>query len=543
MASIIDKYQMKDKGLTLERNEPEEAIKYYEELLNHKYFINDFWSYRRLVLMYKKTKEFDKKTDIIKRFFKSGIYCNMHQFLWFRNKLRSLCKKDYITSEEISSLEDYFKTHSIANRQKANTPLPIADRIKKRNSKIVVISEDEYENRQKQYEYEVRCTELNRQKRYREYIDLLNHMIDDLGYKRYSYFQKLCVAYRRLEDYDNELRIINKYMNGESARTKVSDEWFEKRLQNVEAIEKPKTGQLKKENKKSQKKACPIPLQFEDKTSYEIPFNMDEFDLATPPIYEYDSSLNEFENLKRKNILIQYGKLLIGNERIGDAIRHYRYLCNNTYFSNDWYPYRQLAIIYTRTKDYKSNLINIKRLLRSKTYLNRYQHIWFGEKIRQIMLKEEVDEYEIKRWFEYYQSHGALNEKKTNRFLADKFIEANKDTIIVLTDESFTRRQERYALEETGCIYERVGNYELARSHYKKIIEEKEFDSYKFYQRICYCSEKLKDYDCELKAIKAYYANHPGEANKDSDEWFEKRLRKVNAKLNTGYGADDFILD
>lgn len=135
MASIIDKYQMKDKGLTLERNEPEEAIKYYEELLNHEYFINDFWPYRRLVLMYKKTKEFDKKTDIIKRFFKSGIYCNMHQFLWFRNKLRSLCKKDYITSEEISSLEDYFKTHSIANRQKANTPLPIADRIKKETAK------------------------------------------------------------------------------------------------------------------------------------------------------------------------------------------------------------------------------------------------------------------------------------------------------------------------------------------------------------------------------------------------------------------------
>ena len=31
-----------------------------------KYFINDFWPYRRLVLMYKKTKEFDTKTEIIK---------------------------------------------------------------------------------------------------------------------------------------------------------------------------------------------------------------------------------------------------------------------------------------------------------------------------------------------------------------------------------------------------------------------------------------------------------------------------------------------
>lgn len=529
MAGLIDKYEMKDKGLNLERSEPEKAIEYYEELLNHEYFINDFWAYRRLVLMFKKTKKPEKKADIIKRFFKSGIYCNNHQFLWFGNKLRALCEKDYITSDEISSLEDYFKTHSIAGKQKANTPLPIADRIRKRKGEIVVISEEEYEKRQKQYEYEARCSELNRQKRYEEYIDLLNHMIDDLGYRRYSYFQKLCVAYRRLKDYDNELRIISKYMNGESAQTKVSDEWFEKRLHDVELIKKPE-----------KEKASPIPSEFDEKTAYEIPFNRDEFNLDTPPIHEYDSTLDEFENLKRKNILIQYGKMLVQNKRTGDAVRHYRYLCNNTYFSNDWYPYRQLAIIYAQTKDYQSNLINIKRLLRSKTYLNRYQHIWFGEKIRQIMEKEDVDEYEIGRWFEYYQSHGALNEKKTNRFLADRFIEKDKDTVIVLTDESFNNRQERYALEETGRIYERVGNYKLAIAHYKKIIAEKEFDSYKFYQRICCCSQKLKDYESELKAIKAYYANPPENASKASDDWFEKRLRKVNAKLNTEYSVDDF---
>ena len=85
-----------------------------------------------------------------------------------------------------------------------------------------------------------------------------------------------------------------------------------------------------------------------------------------------------------------------------------------------------------------------------------------------------------------------------------------------------------------------MGNYKLAIAHYKKIIDEKEFDSYKFYQRICCCSQKLKDYESELKAIKAYYANPPGNASKASDDWFEKRLRKVNAKLNTEYSVDDF---
>lgn len=567
MANYMDKYKIKDEGLKLERSEPEKAIEFYKELLTHEYFINDFWPYRRLVLMYKKTKELDKKTEIIKTFFKSGIYCNNHQFLWFRNKLRTLSEKDYIAREEINSLADYFKTHSIANKEKANTPLPIADRIRKQKGEIIVVSEEEYENKQKQYEYDVRCTELNRQKRYREYIDLLNHMIDDLGYNRYDYFKKLCVAYRRVNDYDNELRVINKYMNGESTRTKVSDKWFEKRLKDVESIKKPKSQTeeledeiktLKKEKEdllkriaklenkkpkkeKPKKRNFPNISNFEKKYVYEIPFNLDDLNLDKPPIYEYDSTLNELENLKRKNILIQYGKLLTRNKQTSDAIRYYKYLCNNTYFANDWYPYRQLTIIYDKTKDYHTNLINIKKLFHSKTYLNKYQFVWFSEKVRKILEKVDVNEYKVNEWFEYYESHGALNESKSNKFLADKFMKLNDNTILVITDEYFNYRQERYALEETGRVYERVGNYELAINHYQKIIAEKKFNFYKFYQRICYCLEKLKDYERELKAIKLYYTNAPIEVSENSDEWFEKRLTNVNKKLNTNYTVDDLI--
>lgn len=541
MADYIDKYKLKDEGLQLEKTEPKKAIVYYKDLLSHEYFINDFWPYRRLVLMYKKTKEFDKKTEIIKTFLKSGIYCNNHHYLWFRNKLRTLAEKDYISHEEIDSLTDYFKIHSINNKQKANTPFPIADRIRKRKGEIIVVSEEEYDNKQMQYEYEVRCTELNRQKRYDKYIELLNHMIDDLGYRRYGYFQKLCVAYRRLNDYDNELRIINKYMNGESTRTKVSDEWFEKRLADVQDINKTHSESENKPPKKekSKKKNYPSISGFENKWVYEIPFNMNEFNLTKPPIYEYDSALNEFENLKRKNILIQYGKLLTRNKQTDDAIRYYKYLCNNTYFSNDWYPYRQLTIIYDKTKDYQANLINIKKLFHNNTYLNRYQFIWFTEKIRKVLENAHADENELQEWIEYYESHGALNESKSNKFLADKFMKLNNETILVITDEYFNYRQERYALEEIGRVYERVGNYELAITHYEKIITEKEFNFYKFYQRICLCLEKLKDYKCELEAIKLYYNNPPIQISEDSDEWFEKRLKNVNAKLNTKYTIDD----
>ena len=544
MADYIEKYNIKNKGLKLEKTNPKKAIEFYKEILGHEYFINDFWPYRRLVLMYKKTKNFEKKTDIIKTFFKSGVYCNNHHYLWFRNKLRTLSEKGYISPEEIDSLTDYFKTHSCINKQKANTPLVIADRIIKQHGEIIIVSEEKYDNKQKQYEYEEKCSELNRQKRYGDYIELLNHMIDDLGYRRYMYFQKLCVAYRRLNDHDNELRVINKYMDGKSSRTPVSDEWFEKRLEEVQNIDKTAELENKKtEKEKPKKKNYPNISNYENKYVYEIPFNKRELDLAKPPIHEYDSSLNEFENLKRKNLLIQYGKLLTQSKQTTDAIKYYQYLCNNTYFSNDWYPYRQLTIIYDKTKEYHANLLNIKKLFHNNIYLNRYQFTWFCEKIRKILEKVNADENELKEWIEYYESHGALNESKINKFLADRFMKLNDETILVITDEFFNYRQERYALEEIGRIYERVGNYELAITHYENIIAENEYNFYKFYQRICLCLEKLEDYNRELEAIKLYYTNPPIEVSETSDKWFEKRLNKVNKLLNTHISIDDLIMD
>ena len=542
MADYIEKYNIKNKGLKLEKTNPKKAIEFYKEILGHEYFINDFWPYRRLVLMYKKTKNFEKKTDIIKTFFKSGVYCNNHHYLWFRNKLRTLSEKGYISPEEIDSLTDYFKTHSCINKQKANTPLVIADRIIKQHGEIIIVSEEKYDNKQKQYEYEEKCSELNRQKRYDEYIELLNHMIDDLGYRRYMYFQKLCVAYRRLNDHDNELRVINKYMDGKSSRTQVSDEWFEKRLEEVQNIDKTAELENKKtEKEKPKKKNYPNISNYENKYVYEIPFNKRDLDLAKPPIHEYDSSLNEFENLKRKNLLIQYGKLLTQSKQTTNAIKYYKYLCNNSYFTNDWYPYRQMTIIYDKTKDFHANLLNIKKLFHNNTYLNRYQFTWFCEKIRKILENVNADENELKEWIEYYESHGALNESKINKFLADRFMKLNDETILVITDEFFNYRQERYALEEIGRIYERVGNYELAITHYENIIAENEYNFYKFYQRICLCLEKLEDYNRELEAIKLYYTKPPIEVSETSDKWFEKRLNKVNKLLNTHYSVDDLI--
>ena len=43
--------------------------------------------------------------------------------------------------------------------------------------------------------------------------------------------------------------------------------------------------------------------------------------------------------------------------------------------------------------------------------------------------------------------------------------------------------------------------------------------------------EIMDDYESELEHIRFYYKNPPKDASEMSDQWFEKRLAKVNKKL------------
>ena len=247
---------------------------------------------------------------------------------------------------------------------------------------------------------------------------------------------------------------------------------------------------------------------------------------------EYEGQLGEAENLKRKAILIRHGLDLTRREMINDAIIYYKYLTNNTYFTHDYYPYRQLSMIYERTGDHMAGLVNIKRLFHANIYLNNYQFIWFTEKLRQMIDESSISEFEAGEWIEHYQFHGALLEKKQNRFLADRFIIKGNNVLIMNKDE-FHHDQEKQALIETGRIYESVGNYELAVTHYSNIIASGEFNHAIFYKRLCLCLEKLEDYARELTAIKLYYRLKPVDRTLECDEWFSGKREWVESRLKS----------
>lgn len=76
--------------------------------------------------------------------------------------------------------------------------------------------------------------------------------------------------------------------------------------------------------------------------------SIDNYDLDKN--YEYDTNLPLEENIMRKFILKKKGRDLKDDKEYDLAIEHQLSLLDNSYFVNDYYPYRHLTIKYELKK-------------------------------------------------------------------------------------------------------------------------------------------------------------------------------------------------
>ncbi|WP_296807981.1 hypothetical protein [uncultured Methanobrevibacter sp.] len=231
------KFDLKSKGLELEKSDKIAAINFYNKLISNEYFINDYYPYRRLVMLYKKTKDFINQYKIIKQFFESKIYCNNYQLLWFTNKFKRLIEKGYGDIKEINYLLELFEKYGSKNKNLSNVPLPIADRIFAVDD---IISQEKYDKIQQKYELDEIASELKRQGNYFDAITIYEYMIYELEYNNsYRFYSDLFRAYEKVNDYQNQLRVINEYYNSNFTKTDYSEKWFNKKLDEVnDKIEK-----------------------------------------------------------------------------------------------------------------------------------------------------------------------------------------------------------------------------------------------------------------------------------------------------------------
>ena len=101
-----------------------------------------------------------------------------------------------------------------------------------------------------------------------------------------------------------------------------------------------------------------------------------------------------------------------------------------------------------------------------------------------------------------------------------------------MSEQKFNNKLKYKEILEEGKYFENTGDYERAISLYSEAIFDRKFNNYSFYQRICFSLEELNDYERELSYINSYFENDNINKSKTSEKWFNKRLKKVNSKLD-----------
>lgn len=262
-------------------------------------------------------------------------------------------------------------------------------------------------------------------------------------------------------------------------------------------------------------------------------------------LYEYDSSLSDEENIIRKFILKEKGRFLKKNKKYEQAIDFYESLLKNSYFINDYYIYRHLAIKYKLIKDYDNLLYTIERFFKSEIYGNPCQTNWFLYKLIDLENMNYITNEEIDKLLEYYENHGGLNKNKENSpiYLADRIFQRRNGNIEVDSQFRYEAQQEKYEIKEKGSYLERYQLYEDANKLYWDQINKTQKGVSDFYKKLAMNYEKLNDYPNELKVLTLFYKQRYHIVGRTTKEYFEKRLNHVNLALRTNYTVEDFLND
>lgn len=209
----VEKFHLKEMALEvqgkgkIDRTRFLKAKAFLNELLENDLFENDYFVYRRLAMLYSDNKYFDEEYQIIKSFFKSGIYAHNYHFLWFRNKFRRLVEKKIATEDELDELVKYYKEHYLKNKHKQNNPTFIAERIIKKRGSITTISESDYNQNQFRFELVETAEECRRLGKYDEAIEIYNDLIFNKKRRHFKFYQRLAALYRKTGKKEEEINI------------------------------------------------------------------------------------------------------------------------------------------------------------------------------------------------------------------------------------------------------------------------------------------------------------------------------------------------
>lgn len=252
-----------------------------------------------------------------------------------------------------------------------------------------------------------------------------------------------------------------------------------------------------------------------------------EKDIGSINLLEYDEKLSEEENIIRKYVLILKGTYYFDDEMYAEAKDYYKKLMNNSYFKDDYYPYKRLIITCHKLKDYKDEADVIRDLFSSNIYCDKYQFLYFKYRNKRLPKKARIKNKELEELIKNYKN---VIENHSGNFLipnAERIMRVDEGIEILSGSEVFYGNNNQFFMGLAGGLYDDKLNQE-AFDLYSMVIYKNNERSFRNYQRLASIYRRTKNYKQELMVILEYFNKKSKiRRTKNSDRWFNERLEST----------------
>lgn len=513
----------------LEKEEFNEAIEFYEGLLNHELFINDYHPYLKLAKAYHGAQKFEKEVETLSNFYKSGRYCRQSTLKWFKKQLKKLAEVGYFDIAQLDELENEYDRRGKKNRNLSKTPLPCSHDLMigaKNKDKVHKLLDpgifDEFVSFDDDLTYDEKIEfKYNLIKKGEKLIDD-NKIAEAIAYYRrllthelfindYHPYLKLYRAYGKDKNKEGQRDILVEFLKSRVYCNEKKFKWFRSRLKDLSRyglINPLKIDELEEEfyansvlNKNIANKPVPIAIEIkklfesddnkviEPKSNYSRKYFLDlSKDIRDQPNYEGYVDLTkhnpddyiQFDNEELINQKADFklkGKQ-IENEDLEEAIKFYDELKENELFEYDYYPYRRQCILFKNyIHDDEGDWQTILELLSKKIYLNNHQYTWINNKIIELIDKLNLKQSEVNKinsLLENYEINKVNYKMLQDNYipLAERIFKDEESGLKVLSNEKYDYIENIHYINELGAGYIRRGDYETAMIFYSKMLNQ-----------------------------------------------------------------------
>lgn len=216
---VNEKADLKNKAKSLENENLDKAIEFYDDLKENELFKYDYYPYRRQCIIFKNHLHNDKRDwQTILELFGQKIYLNNHQYTWLNNKIIELIDKLNLKQSEVNEINSLLESYEI-NKDNfhllQSNSIPLAERIFKDEKGLMVISQEKYDYKENIHYINELGTGYIRREEYETAIKFYSNLLN----QNILYFK--CRAYksfaRILKDMGDEKefqRLYQKYVEG-----------------------------------------------------------------------------------------------------------------------------------------------------------------------------------------------------------------------------------------------------------------------------------------------------------------------------------------